>query len=453
MSGNDPNTTRYLYKHFWQIKSISYNPLPFFLKLLEKYGSYVNISFLNSFALTNDPRIIRYILQKNNKNFKKAPFINEAIKAQVGNGILTTEGPRWLKQRRAVQPGFHRKRLESISKTMTEVIDEYLTTEMLAYAEKKRDFMVDKEMMHLAYKIVSKSLFGDQVDEALLGQIDEIISKGQEYTIFKIRRPFSGFRQWASGEQKRNRKRKEFSDQLVLDIIRNRMKSQHQGKDDLLQMLLDTEYEDGTKMNEQELLDESMILYVAGHETTALALSWAFYLVAKHPDIEEKILKEADTVLGNRNPQFNDLMALPYSLQVLNESMRLYPPVWIIDRQAKENDEFEGVRFKKDKAIMCLIYAMHRHPDYWPNPEKFDPERFALNHKNEKWQEAFMPFGVGPRLCIGNSFALMEMQLVLIMTLRRFRFILNEKHPIELNPLITLRPRHGIKMRVVKRFP
>ena len=425
--------------------------MPFFLKLIENYGSFVNISFLNSFSLTSDPRIIRYILQKNNKNFKKAPFINEAIKAQVGNGILTTEGEKWLKQRRAVQPGFHKKRLEDISLTMTTVIEAYLENELETLESNNMNFFVDKEMMHLAYKIVSKSLFGDQVDEKLLDQIDEIISKGQEYTIFKIRRPFSGIRQWASGEQKRNRKRKEFSDQMVLEIIRSRMNAKDSNKEDLLQMLLDTEYEDGTKMNEQQVLDESMILYVAGHETTALALSWALYLLAKNPGVEEKLLREAEDVLGPNNPTFGDLAKLPYSLQVIHETMRLYPPVWIIDRQAMEEDEFEGVKFKKDKAIMCLIYAMHRNPEYWPNPDRFDPERFSMENKHQKWHEAYMPFGAGPRLCIGNSFAIMEMQLVLIMVLRRYTFVVDEEHPIELNPLITLRPRHGIKMKVKKR--
>ena len=451
MSKVDPNKTRYLYKHFWQMNAISYNPLPFFVSLLDKYGSFVNISFLNSFSLTNDPKIIRYILQKNNKNFKKAPFINDAIKAQVGNGILTTEGPNWLKQRRAIQPGFHKKRLEAISKTMVDVISEYSNNELNELSDNQKHFFLDKEMMHLAYKIVSKSLFGDNVEEQLLDQVDDIISKGQEYTIFKIRRPFSRLRLWVSGERKRNRKRKAFSDNLILEIIRERMKSDDQNKDDLLQMLLDTEYEDGSKMNEQQLLDESMILYVAGHETTALSLAWTFYLLAMHPKIEKKILHEVDEVLGKENPGFDDLRNLTYSMQVINEAMRLYPPVWIIDRQAIKEDYFEGVRFKKDKAIMCLIYSMHRNPEYWPNPDKFDPDRFSSNNKKEKWHEAFMPFGAGPRLCIGNSFALMEMQLVLVILLRKFKFEIDTSHPIELNPLITLRPRHGIRVRAIKR--
>ena len=138
-------------------------------------------------------------------------------------------------------------------------------------------------------------------------------------------------------------------------------------------------------------------------------------------------------------------------MQVLNEAMRLFPPVWIIDRQAIEDDEYEGIKFKKNKAIMCLIYAMHRNKEYWPDPEKFDPERFSPENKNALWHEAYMPFGIGPRFCIGNSFAIMEMQLVLILLLRKFKFQVVEEHPVELNPLITLRPRYGIKMTATKR--
>ena len=213
-------------------------------------------------------------------------------------------------------------------------------------------------------------------------------------------------------------------------------------------MLLDVRYEDtGEPMTDRQLLDESKIIFVAGHETTANALAWTWYLLSRHPEVVVRIREELERVTGGNNPGFDDLHRLEYTASVIEESMRLYPPAWITDRQANEADEVGDLKIPKDAIVVPFIYGVHRSERLWEDPEAFNPDRFAKEEKSRMPAYSYMPFGGGPRLCIGNSFAMMEMQMILATILRRFDIELVPDQTIEAQPLVTLRPRYGIRMR------
>lgn len=217
-------------------------------------------------------------------------------------------------------------------------------------------------------------------------------------------------------------------------------------------MLLETRYEDtGEGMTDQQLLEESLILFVAGHETSANALAWTWYILCQHPEVVEKIRAEIKTVLGDQTPTFETITQLEYLHQVIQESMRLYPPAWITDRIPIEDDECEGHFLPKDKIVGIYIYGVHHSPLYWPDPEKFDPARFTKEEIKNRPAYAYLPFGGGPRFCIGSNFAMMEMQLILSRMIQRFDIELVPDQMIELSPLITLRPKNGIHVQVKQR--
>lgn len=400
--------------------------------------------------ITDRPEVMQHVLQKNHKNYTKTYVVRELVKKQVGNGLLTSEGEYWLKQRRAIQPGFHRKRLEGISTIMVQEINAYLDEVFDTYADTGQEIDMAKEMTQLAFKIVSKSLFGEGPEDDKLELIEEIVSQGQQFIVNQVRKPM--LKPWflITGAYKRNREMKATGDALIMEIIEARKQSKEE-HNDLLDMLIQTKYEDGSGMSDQQLLEEAIILYVAGHETSANALAWMWYLLAKHPEIEEKTLQSVNSNLGDHDPSFAKLPDLGYCLQVIEETMRLYPPAWVVDRQPLGDDEFEGIPIRKGTDVLCFIYGVHRSERYWNEPEKFDPERFTAENKKNHKPFSYMPFGGGPRLCIGNNFALMEMQFVLAMMIKRYKFSLVEDQEIDINPLITLRPRYGIKMTVSRR--
>ncbi len=441
----------WLLKKPLEVGKIVKNPIPYFKNALNENDGLIKIIMTSRYAVMTDrPEIIRHFLQKNHKNYIKTKIVRNILKKQIGNGLLTSDGEYWLKQRRAIQPGFHRKRLEAISHIMINEITTYMEEVMDKYAASGEVFDMSKEMTHLAYKIVSKSLFSGSIKDDELDLIETTISAAQNQVITEVRQPYLKLWMILKGEIKRNKQLRKEADKTIYKAIEERKKSGER-HDDLLDMLLDTEYEDGSRMSEQQLRDEALILYVAGHETSANALTWAWYLIASHPEIENKLLNSAYQTLGNEKPSFEKLRELGYSLQVIEEVMRMYPPAWITDREALEDDEIEGVELKKGKDVIAFIYGVHHNEKYWDKPEEFNPERFTPENKKKQVPFSYLPFGGGPRLCIGNNFALMEMQFVLVEMVRRYKFEIVKDQKIELNPLITLRPRHGLKVKVSKR--
>jgi len=437
-------------KSLWRIKDFAANPIPMISKSMEIYGdTYSTYLGPTKIIVTQNPAHVQHILQKNHRNYRKSKIV-KSLAAQIGHGLLTTDGNYWLRQRRLIQPGFHRKKLEALVNIMQHETQDFIK-EWKKYAETGEVIDLSKEMMKITLRIVAKSLFSKGIDKKDLEVIDYVITEQQKYIIKKVRQPYLKPWLFVSGENRRQEKIADELDQLLRSIINDRKNSGEQN-DDLLDMLLGVRYEDtGEGMTEQQLRDESLILFVAGHETSANALAWTWYLLTQNRDIEAKVLEESKRVLENRTLTFADIPQLPYSMQVLKEVMRLYPPAWIMDRLSIEDDKIGDFDLPKNSTVNLFIYGAHRNPKYWDDPERFDPERFTKEEIKKRPAFSYFPFGGGPRLCIGQQFAYMEMQLVLAELIRQFEIELVENQDIDMLPLVTLRPKNGILVRLKNR--
>ncbi len=413
----------------------------------EKLGStfYTYLGGIYRGIVTIEPALIQHVLQKNHRKYRKSPMHFDKLAHFLGNGLLTSEGEYWLRQRRLIQPGFHRDRLAALTGIMQQVIADFRVKFDLEI-KAKQPIDIAQKMMELAFNIVAHSLFSTQLAEADLKRMAYIMTVLQEFIIKEIRQPYlSSWRKISGALREHEVLSDEFSE-LILKIIRQRRESD-KAPDDLLQMLLDARYEDtGKGMTDRQLFEECAILFVAGHETSANALAWTWYLLAQHPEVVQKARMELETILGERKPCFEDLPRLEYITQIIEESMRLYPPAWITDRVAAEDDEWNGIKIAKGMVVVTYFYGAHHSSAYWQNPEVFDPNRFSKENKKQHIPFAYSPFGGGPRMCIGNNFAMMEMQLVLAAMLRQYDFELVPNQKVESQPLITLRPKNGIWM-------
>lgn len=367
---------------------------------------------------------------------------NKTLRFLLGNGLVTSEGEFWLKQRRLIQPLFHKQRLQSFVQKITES-----TAAMLKSWNAKTDEVIDihSEMTQVTLDIVSQTLMSTEV-KGDFKKISDALLVVMEGMMKIIKLPV-----WipTPGNLKM-RKNRALLDDTIYKIIEDRRKHK-EGYDDLLTMLMEVEDADTReRMTNEQLRDEVITIFLAGHETTANALSFSFYLLAQHPEIKQKIVDEVQRVIGDSEMTFENLNRLEYTTMVIKESMRLYPPVWGITRDAAKEDVINGYRIKKGDSIAISPWAVHRLEKYWENPLKFDPERFSPERMKNIHRYAWFPFGGGQRFCIGNNFAMMEMQIVLAMACTKFNFTLAENFKLELEPLVTLRPRHGVKMKLQK---
>jgi cytochrome P450 len=422
-------------------------PLDF---LFENYDTMGPIYWVKSpirkIAVLNDPECIRHVLQENNRNYVKS-FGYDPLKLLLGNGLLTSEGDFWRQQRRMAQPSFHKEKLAAIVDTMITS-----TGLMLQRWEKLEgvELNISAEMNRIALDIVSKSLFISNVEDEI-DKISTWVTVAIEEGAERIRNPFKLPMWIPTPSNLKQNKAVKVLDDVITGIIENR---RNEGKqyDDLLSMLMDARDEDtGEGMSTRQLRDEVMTIFIAGHETTANALTWAFYVLAQNPEIEKKLQEEIDTVLQGKPVSFENLRSLAYTRMVIDETLRLYPPAWIIGRKNVEDDEIAGFHIPAGTNCLIPTLCLHRSPKYWKDPLKFDPERFSPEKVKEQKKFTYFPFGGGPRLCIGNNFALMEMQVVLASVMQRYRFELKDKTPIELDPLITLRPKQNVYLKLVKR--
>ncbi len=397
---------------------------------------------------TADPGLIQYILQKNQKNFGKSRLQTKVLSRFAGKGLLTVEGDYWRQQRRLIQPGFHKEKLSGLVTIMVSVIDAQLNLLEAKFA-KQPVVNISEEMMDMAFQIVAKSLFNTYTEAEELKKLSNNITDIQRFVIKQVRQPFKIPWYYLSGQFRDADQTARDTRKILQDFINTRRQETVEHHD-LLDMLLSARYEDtGEGMTDTQLVDESLIFFSAGHETSANALAWTWYLLAEHPEVVTKIRAEIKTVLGDRAPAFMDLPNLAYTMQVVQESLRLYPPAWIMDRIALEDDEYKGLKIPKGTMIFPFIYGVHRLSDYWENPDTFDPDRFEKSKMKERAAFSYLPFGGGPRMCIGVNFAYMEMQLVLVQTLRRMSFELVNKEAVIPQPLITLRAADGIKVKKV----
>ncbi|MBP8240597.1 MAG: cytochrome P450 [Saprospiraceae bacterium] len=427
------------------------NPLEVISENIARYGDTYSFHLggVQKGIMSARPEIIQHVLQKNHRNYRKSPIHFDKLARFLGNGLLTSDGDYWLRQRRLIQPGFHRKRLEGLAAVMNDEIARFMDR-LDEKTGLNPTIDMSHAMMELAFRVVARSLFSADLPEEKLIELSRDITELQAFIIRLIRQPYLEWWFQLSGKTDLHLQMAARSRSVVADIIRQRRQSDAV-HDDLLQMLLDARYEDsGEGMTEEQLIDESLILFVAGHETTANALAWTWHLLSQHPEAVQGLRDEHQRVLAGRLPAFDDLPRLEYTLQVIEEAMRLYPPAWITDRVAVEDDVVDGVRIPAGAMIALSIYGVHHSEKHWDAPESFRPARFSKENKATQHPYAYLPFGGGPRLCIGNSFALMEMQLILVQMLRRFEVEAVPGQTISPQALITLRPKYGLQMKLMK---
>ncbi|RMF78257.1 MAG: cytochrome P450 [Chloroflexi bacterium] len=353
----------------------------------------------------------------------------------LGNGLLVSDGEFWRRQRRLMQPAFHTQRIAAYGQTMVDY-----TRQVLDEWDGKRRLDVDHEMMRLTLMIVARTLFDtDASGDAMV--VNEAM------TIFqRMMNDVDIFPHWLpTPKHLRQRRALREIDAIIYGMIRERRAAQ-EDRGDLLSMLLMASDDDDTGMTDKQVRDEAVTLFIAGHETTANALNWTWYLLAQNPAVEAKLHAEIDATLKGQPPTLDDLKRLPYTEMVIKEAMRLYPPAWSFGRQTIAPIEVGGYRIPSGCNLSVITYAMHRDPRWWDDPDDFVPERFAPEHEANINKRAYLPFGGGPRICIGNSFAMMEAQLILATIAQRYRLCLPDGVTIEPEALVTLRPKNGLPM-------
>ena len=412
----------------------------------QRYGDIVRIRFLfwPGYVLFH-PNAVKHVLHDHLRNYDKRFPMLDTVKPLFGNGLFTNNGESWLHQRRLMQPSFQHKRLAHFGTSMTDA-----TLAMLAQwqGSTKQPLDIPLEMMRLTLRIAGLTLFNiDLSNDAdsvgrTFSMIIPLLSKYSTVPFPPLWVPTPSNRRLQAGIKTLN--------SVVYGIINDRrehMTDSDIEEEDLLSMLLKARDEEtGERMSDKQVRDEVMTLLLAGHETTADALMWTWYLLSQHPDVEHRLHAELDTVLGGQVPTVDHLKDLPYNRMVIQEAMRLYPPAFGITRHTIADDEIGGYHVPANSLIFMSAHYTHRHPEIWEEPDKFDPERFTPERSAGRPRFAYFPFGGGPRICIGNAFAMMEAQLVLATVAQHYQLRLIPGHPVEPWVLATTRPRHGLPM-------
>ncbi|XDD50404.1 cytochrome P450 [Leptospira sp. WS92.C1] len=418
----------------------------FFQDMKKKHGDVVLFGIRKTrIFMIQSPEDIRHILQENSANYQKSVFYIE-LKRILGKGLLTSEGDFWKKQRRLIQPAFHRQRISEFTHTMAEETQNLFQEWQSKQKDGKLRVDLSEEMMRLTFAIVGKTLFRSDVKE-----YSEIIAKNVEIAMQEVTKRLTTIFpppiHWPLPGNKRLRNSVESMNQVIYELIDQRKKNP---SNDLISMLLEIQDEEtGEKMSLEQVRDEAITLLLAGHETTANALTWAFHLLSNHPEVYSKLQEEARNVLGDKTPGLEDIGFLSYSRMVLEESMRLYPPAWAVERCAIGHDTVGDYDVSPGTNVAICIYLIHRDPRYWKNPESFWPERFLEENSKDRPKYAYIPFGGGPRICIGNVFAMTEGILILSMIAGKYNLKPVSGHKVEMEPLVTLRPKYGMLMDLV----
>lgn len=426
------------------------NPFAFMVQAREQYGDIYNLNLgVTKVVVLNHPRHAQTVLRDRADHFRKGGPMWDMVRSLLGNGLVVSEGDFWLRQRRMMQPQFHRQRLAALTELMVQAIDEALNSWQTAAAANK-PFNMAQGFNHLTMRVIVRTLFGTALNQADMDKVAEAMTFALDYMMAGL--IFGSLPAWLPVPG-RKRFQKAIAD---FDVILYRIIAQCRAgageQNHLLQMLLDTvDEETGEQMSDQQLRDEIATLFLAGYETTSITLTWAFAYLGQNPEMMAKVQAEADEVLQGRQPTLADLMKMPYTRQVLQEAMRLRPPSWWLPREVTTDEEIDGYHLPAGTQVVSLTYMYHRHPEHWADPEQFDPERFAEENSAKRHKYAWVPFGAGQRLCIGRDFALMEGQLALAMVAQRFQV-----QPVKADmpqPLLssTLRPKGGFPVHLTPR--
>ncbi len=427
------------------------NPLALMTEGCAEHGPVARYRFAwIDYVVVADPDAAHHVLVENHKSYVKSSNY-QGLKLVLGDGLLTSEGDFWKRQRKLAQPAFHRERLQGFVSTMAQSTAD-LTERWRSSQTGTMD--VHREMMRLTFRIVGQTLLSMDLDgeaKAVGDALDVALHWANDYVESVVRVP-----PWVPTPRNvRFRRAKKTLDDLVLHAVATRRAEMERGANvpgDLLQMLLEArDQETGATMSDEQLKHELLTLVLAGHETTANALAFTLWLLGRHPEVVAELRREVASVVGDRLPTLAEVPRLVYAQQVIEEAMRLYPPVWAFERQALEDDVIAGFHVPKGAIVGIAPYVLHRRAELYPDPLRFDPSRFDRAKAKERHKHAYLPFGGGPRTCIGNMFALMEMQIVLAMLVRDFEFASVPGHELVLDPAVTLRPKGGIPMTATPR--
>ncbi|MHC0440174.1 cytochrome P450 [Flavobacterium sp. 3-210] len=431
---NYPNQLS-IFRFFLDSEGVRRNPIPFHKRYFDKLGDSfsLKIGFSKYLILSRDNEIAQHILVKNQRNYHKSKFQSVYLSKYLGKGLLTNVGDFWLQQRRLIQPAFHKQKMNMLVDNMNKTI-----SSEVGCLKENETFNAFTAMSQLAFNVVAKSLFEFYISEEKLHRIKFIIEEVQKFLVKEIRLPHKALWFSLSGQVEKHLKLAQENNQIIQEIIEER-NSSNDNFNDLLNMLMETRYEDtGESMSMQQLIDEIKVLFIAGHETTANALTFTLHFLGKYPDVQQKVFDEITEIESQTDDVIEQLQKMSYINAVLNESMRLYPPAWITDRQNVEDDVVGNFKIKKGTLIGISFFELHRNPKYWENPDEFIPERFLGEQKKQSMQY-FYPFGAGPRMCIGAGFAIYEMCLAISQIVKRY-VIESNTDTIEFNPLVTLKP-------------
>jgi cytochrome P450 len=436
---------------FLDSRAMARNPVQVLSKYTKLHGETFRFYFggVKEAIVTTNPVVIQHVLKTNSENYYKSEIQKKRMGHFLGKGLLTTEGEPWRTQRRLIQTGFERKQLEVLSSIMQDSLADSLQD----FDRQARIGPVDiyPLMMKITFAMVGRSLFGARLKEEDINLVSLAISTVQEFMVRQTIQPYLNPWFAISGELRRHweMRSRAFG---VLDEYLQRRRKEAPGHD-LLQILMDARYSDGQGMPDELVLSESMQLLVAGHETSSNALSWLLYLLSSRPDCVDEIRQEFDSVLGEKPLCFSDVPKFEFTTRVILEALRLYPPFWMVDRMALADDRAGDVAIPRGSTVVVFVYGVHHSPQYWDNPETFDPERFTKSKEKLHTPFSHLPFGAGPRGCIGGNYAMLQILMILSVLLRKYDFRLVPGQTIEARPMVILRPEHGIRMTFTEAIP
>ena len=420
------------------------NPAQVLSRYAQTYGDTFRIYLggLKEAIITVDPAVIQHVLKTNAENYHKSEIQVKRMGHFLGKGLLTTEGDAWRNQRRLIQKGFAPKQLEALSAIMQDSVADSLRD----FDTKIHDGPVDiyPHLMKITFSMVARSLFGARLKDEDIDLVSHTICTVQEFIVRQTLQPYLNPWFAASGELRKHEEMRTRADAVLMEYIQRR-RNEAPGND-LLQTLMDARYTDGEGMSDELVLSESMQLLVAGHETSSNALSWLLYLLSSRPDCLEKMRQEFDSVLGDEPLSHGHVPKFEFATQVIQEALRLYPPFWMIDRMAVADDRVGDVAIPRGSMVIVYVYGAHHAPRHWQDPEVFDTERFVKANDKLRTPFTYLPFGGGPRGCIGGNYAMLQILMILSDLLRKYDFQLAPGQTIEARPMVILRPKHGIRM-------
>ena len=418
------------------------------VKVLTKYNQVFGDTFrfylggIKEAFVTVDPAVIQHVLKTNAENYRKSEIQVKRMGHFLGKGLLTTHGEAWKTQRRLIQKGFDRKQLDTLSIIMQDSLAESLRD----FERQIRSGPVDiyPHMMRITFAMVARSLFGARLKEEDINLVSRTICTVQEFIVRQTLQPYLNPWFSVSGELRKHEAMRTGADAVLMEYIKKR-RNEAPGHD-LLQTLMDARYTDGEGMSDELILSESMQLLVAGHETSSNALSWLLYLLSSRPDCLQRVRQEFEDILGDAPLGHADVPRFIFSRQVIQEALRLYPPFWMVDREAIAEDRVGNVVIPAGSMVIVHVYGAHHAPKYWPDPETFETDRFLQANEKLRAPFTYLPFGGGPRGCIGNHYAMLQILMIMSDLLRRYDFQVVPGQKIEARPMVILRPKHGIRM-------